>query len=348
MIYGASYQNGLCQDLSLHLAPITTHHIQTGTAAYFPHLKDEMKAHHILYEELPSPDVLKRPENSNLPPSGIPYAPWPGIATIGIPMIDEYEKAPHEKYKGHLEELDALTNAEAFSALLSPQTDALRWEDIPDPYFVPTSGWGHLIPQIMPFRRKLQKKGITFTIVYKGELLGNFDGGLRTGADYINKMDYNFNFDLGKLFGFRNWSIHMVVMDKAGREANRDRVGEYNIALQQSMGYTGHKAFHLADLYAEKNLFHDQLDIAFGRMTLTHIFAQSPLLCTFMTTCSAPAAIKADPGLSEYPKGTWGARVLFRPTFRYWRLSSLTTCTRPGWLVMGKRTYNRSSTSYRV
>lgn len=252
---------------------------------------------------------------SHQPQGGyVPSAPDAGVTVAGFPMINQYEAKKGTRYKGHKETLDTLTDAEAFSSLLSPDTDAQRDGDLTDPYYVPTQDMGHVLPEIMPFRRKLQQKGISFSVSYKGEVLGNFNGGMRKGADYISRMDYSVNLDLGKLFGFRNWSIHSVTMDKAGRQPSKDRVGEYNIPMEQSVGITGQKAFRLVDLYAEKNLFQNRLDIAFGRMTLTHIFAQSPLLCTFTTTCSAPAAIKADPGMSAYPKGTWGGRVKFRPT----------------------------------
>ncbi|WP_264817026.1 carbohydrate porin, partial [Gluconobacter kondonii] len=68
--------------------------------------------------------------------------------------------------------------------------------------------------------------------------------------------------------------------------------------LQEVYTLSGNVAAHLVDMYAEKKMLNNKLDIIFGRMSLTHVFATSPLLCSFMVTCSAPVAIKQLPGMS--------------------------------------------------
>nr|WP_242008518.1 carbohydrate porin [Acetobacter ghanensis] len=259
---------------------------------------------------LPDPRVLQRPLNSPLPPSGVPVAPWPGLATMNIPSVNDYgNKKPH-----HIMTLEALSPGEGPSWLLPSEVDAQRRTDMEDPYYVPTAGSSHLVPQIMPFRERLQKKGFAFSFTYKGEAMGNINGGIRRGMDYVHELTLQMNFDLGKMAGLEGWSVHTLLMNRAGREVSHDMVGEYYVNLMEVYGLSGHVVAHLVDLYAEKQFLNNRMDITFGRMSLTHVFATSPLICSFMVTCSAPVALKLDPGFSVYPKATWGARVRFRPT----------------------------------
>lgn len=258
----------------------------------------------------PDARVLVRPKNSPLPASGVPVAPWPGLATMDVPSVDEYQSPK----TFHKLELDALTGKEGPSWLLPSEVDAQRRTDMDDPYYVPTAGSGHLVPLIMPFRERLQKKGFVFSFTYKGEAMANIHGGMQRGMDYVHELTLQMNFDLGKLAGLNGWSIHTLLMNRAGREVSHDRVGDYYVNLMEVYGLSGHVVAHLVDFYAEKKFLQNRMDITFGRMSLTHVFATSPLICSFMVTCSAPVALKVDPGFAVYPKATWGSRVRFRPT----------------------------------
>ncbi|BCI68571.1 carbohydrate porin [Acetobacter aceti] len=212
-------------------------------------------------------------------------------------------------------ELDDMTGKEGPSWLLPAEADAQRLTDMEDPYYVPTAGSGHLVPQIMPFRERLQKKGFVFSFTYKGEAMANIHGGMQRGMDYVHELTLQMNFDLGKMAPSLNgWSVHTLLMERVGREVSHDRVGEYYVSLMEVYGLSGHSVAHLVDFYAEKKFLNNRMDITFGRMSLTHVFATSPLICSFMVTCSAPVALKLDPGFAVYPKATWGSRIRFRPT----------------------------------
>jgi porin len=210
--------------------------------------------------------------------------------------------------------LKPLSSSKGPSWLLPSEVDAQRATDLSDAYYVPSAGMGNLIPQLTPFRKRLQQKGFSFAFTYKGEAMANFHGGMRRGMDYVHELTLQMNFDLEKMAGFKGWTIHTLVMNRAGREVSHDRVGEYYVNLMEVYGLSGHVVAHLVDFYAEKKFMNDRMDITFGRMSLTHVFATSPLLCSFMVTCSAPVALKLDPGFSVYPKATWGSGIRFRPT----------------------------------
>lgn len=261
----------------------------------------------------PDLSAIRRPPNTPIPPSGVPILPSPGLAPLSVMPIMPSE-TPHSL---HQIELDSLINGEGPSALLPASWDAQRDYDLPDPYYVPTAGTGHLIPQLMPFRDRLRDKGFSFSFSYKGEAMGLASGGLpgQKGISYVHELTLQTTFDLGRMNSALNgWSVHGLVMERAGRAAQNVRAGEYYVALQEVYTLSGNVAAHLVDMYAEKKMLNNKLDIIFGRMSLTHVFATSPLLCSFMVTCSAPVAIKQLPGMSVYPKATWGARARFRPT----------------------------------
>lgn len=260
----------------------------------------------------PDPAAIKRPANTPIPPSGVPVLPISGQSPFGmLPIV------PSEiKHSFHQIELDAISKGEGPSALLPAWLDAQRDKDLDDPYYVPTAGTGHLVEPLMPFRNRLKDKGFSFSLSYKGEWMGLFSGGLPNehGNSYVHELTLQGTFDLGKMAPSLNgWSVHTLVMERAGK-AYQNRVGEQFVALQEVYTLSGNVAAHLVDMYAEKKFRDNTMDLIFGRMSLTHVFATSPLLCSFQVTCSAPVALKQNPGFSVYPKATWGARLRFRPT----------------------------------
>lgn len=259
----------------------------------------------------PDPSAIKRPANTPIPPSGVPLLPSPGYATMSVPS---FAPAGEEQGAAHTLELDALTQSEGPSGLLPPRLDALRRMDMNDPYYVPTAGTGHLATFLNKPRAWMHDRGFTFSFTYKGEAMGVATGGLKQGVSYVHELTLQGIFDLERMAQLKGWSVHALVMERAGKALQGGRLGENYIAMQEVYSLSGNVAAHLVDLYAEKRALHNKLDVIFGRMSLTHVFATSPLLCSFMVTCSAPVALKQNPGFSVYPKATWGTRVRLRPT----------------------------------
>ncbi|MCW4581424.1 carbohydrate porin [Gluconacetobacter entanii] len=210
--------------------------------------------------------------------------------------------------------LNTIFRTEGLSILLTNREDALRVRDLSAGYYASSEAPGHILPEISDFRSRLQRRGVTFQFTYKGESMADVGGGISRGMDYVHELTLQTQFDLGKLVGLDGWTIHTLLMERVGREVSHDRVGDYNISLMEVYSLSGHSVAHLTDMYAQKSFLHNTVDLAFGRMALTHVFATSPLLCSFMMTCSAPVAIKLDAGFSVYPKATWGGRVRLRPT----------------------------------
>ncbi|NHN88532.1 carbohydrate porin [Acetobacter conturbans] len=212
------------------------------------------------------------------------------------------------------ERLEALFDTESISSLLNSNEDALRERDLSAGYYVPAQTFGNLVPQLQPGRKWLQDRGFSFQFAYKEESLANTGGGLTKGMSYAHELTLTTRFDLGKLIGWNGWMLHAVMMERAGREVSYDHVGEHRILLSEVYSLSGHMAAHLADIYLEKALLQNKVNINIGRITLTHTYATSVLLCTFMIQCSAPVALKSQAGWSVYPKASWGGTVRVRPT----------------------------------
>ncbi|GBR45953.1 carbohydrate-selective porin B [Gluconobacter roseus NBRC 3990] len=184
--------------------------------------------------------------------------------------------------------LGAIFDTESISSLLNRNDDALRRSDLTAGYYVPAEAFGHIAPQLSPYRNWLAERGFSFEFSYKGEAMANVGGGISKGMSYAHELTFNTRWDLGRLLGLDGWILHAVMMERAGREVSYDHVGEHHILLSEVYSLSGHAAAHLADIYLEKSFFNNRININIGRITLTHTYATSVLLCTFMVQCSAP------------------------------------------------------------
>lgn len=215
------------------------------------------------------------------------------------------------------ERLEALFNTESISSLLNHNEDALRRGDVSAGYYVAEQAFGNLVPALKPLRDRLSNHGFTFEFTYKGEAMANVSGGRSKGMDYTHEIRAAMLFDLGKLTGWKpldGWYLHGIIMNREGRQVGWDHVGERNVLLTEVWSIHGPAAARLADLYLEKSFLNNRININLGRIALTHTYSTSVLLCTFMTMCSAPMAIREPAGWSVYPKTSWGGTFRIRPT----------------------------------
>ncbi|MDG6094862.1 carbohydrate porin [Acetobacter sp. AN02] len=213
--------------------------------------------------------------------------------------------------------LNALFDTESISALLNRSDDALRESDLAAGYYVPAQTFGNLVPQLKQPRKWLNDRGFSFQLSYKGEGIANIGGGIRRGMDYAHEVTLVTRFDLGRLTHadwLEGWFLHGVLVERAGNQVSHDYVGERRILLSEVYSLSGSVAAHLADIYLEKSFFRNRVNINVGRLTLTHTYATSVLLCTFIIQCSAPVGVKSQSGWSVYPKATWGGTIRIRPT----------------------------------
>src|SRR5215831_12241837 len=166
------------------------------------------------------------------------------------------------------------------------------------------------------FRTQLADLGITYSLTYTSESVYNAAGGLKIGADYAQQFGLGVNVDWEKLAGIAGFVTHTSIINRAGRNASADYVGDTVIQAQEIYGAGFGMAAKLVWFYGEQKLLNDRVNLAFGRIAPGTDFNASPLYCTFMTLtiCGHDRALTANQGFEDWPMSVWGGRVRVRPT----------------------------------
>lgn len=197
----------------------------------------------------------------------------------------------------------ALAQSDAQSATARANQQQVENGDAVQPEHV-AGDWGGL-------RTQLTDRGIDLAPGYLAEAADVASGGLRHGLDYAHQIKLQADVDGGKLMGLEGFSLHMVLVERAGRSAGADYLGDDLFQVQEIYGGTGTAAPRLVYLYGEQLLASGALDIKAGRMDVGQDFAASPLYCQFLSLglCPQPRSLSLDTGFSIYPNATWAARA---------------------------------------
>lgn len=159
----------------------------------------------------------------------------------------------------------------------------------------------------------LKAKGIKLVGEYLGEAADIASGGNRRGTAYAGQLEITADLDLGTLAGLNGTSFHVAVVNRHGRSASTEFLGDRLLAVQEIYGGAGRPGTvaHLAYAYGEIPLHGGAVDIEAGRLPVTHDFASSPLYCDLLSTivCGSPRAEAGDAAFTIFPNSTWGARL---------------------------------------
>jgi porin len=190
------------------------------------------------------------------------------------------------------------------------QPDVVQVQQAADPRTEPLFGdWGGLRP-------KLADRGVDLQLDFTTETAWNVSGGRRRGADYAHQIGLAADIDWEKLAGVAGFSTHTVFVNRAGRNASADYIGDPVIQAQEIYGAGFDMGVKLVSFYAEQSLWGGRVDLAAGRLAVGSDFAASPLYCDFMTLtiCGHPRALTSNQGFTDWPTASWGGRIRFRPT----------------------------------
>lgn len=173
----------------------------------------------------------------------------------------------------------------------------------------------HLFGDWGGLRTKLADHGVDLQVDYTLEMAGDVSGGLRRGADYAHQVGLAANIDWEKLASIPGLSTHTVFVNRAGRNASADYVGDPVIQAQEIYGAGFNVGAKLVLFDAEEKLWDGLVDVAAGRLFVGADFAASPLYCNFMTLtiCGHPRALTSNQGFTDWPTASWGGRVRARP-----------------------------------
>ena len=184
------------------------------------------------------------------------------------------------------------------------------------PLFSPPFGEDHLLGDWGGARPYLAARGINLLADYLTEDFGNITGGRSRGFDYVGQVGLEVDLDFGKLAGINGLSTHTVIVQRAGRNASADHIGDSLGTVQEIYGGGGNVLAHFVYTYAELELANRRIDITAGRFPVGTFFAASPLYCAFVNvlTCGNPHPIPNYPGEPDWPASTFGAQVRVLPT----------------------------------
>ncbi len=174
---------------------------------------------------------------------------------------------------------------------------------------------GHLLGDWYGFRTWLEEHGITPTVTFDTDALGNPTGGIQHGFTTANNLGLDLHYNLEKLGGPKDGSFQISMSERFGSSLSAEDIG--NVFTVQQL--FGGETFHLVNVAYQQELLDERLEFRLGRIAAGDDFLVSPYNCAFVQNgfCGNPVGIFFNsPGMTGYPNATWGIRVKVKPTER--------------------------------
>jgi porin len=173
----------------------------------------------------------------------------------------------------------------------------------------------HLFGDWLGLRTRLEDRGITTTLTFVSDMLGNPVGGMRRGFTECDNLGLNMTFDLEKICGVKGGSFLVSMSQRSGANLSSDYIGN-TFTTQQVFG---RETFQVIDVAYQQKLCDDRVEFRIGRIATGDDFLVSVYDYIFMQNGfdGNPVGIFFNaPGMSAYPNATWGAWLKVRPTER--------------------------------
>jgi porin len=173
----------------------------------------------------------------------------------------------------------------------------------------------HLLGDWYGTRTWLEDRGITPTLTFVTDSLGNPTGGREQGFTTANNVGLDLNFDLKKLVGLEGGSFLFSMSYRFGGSLSANYIHNF-FPVQQVFGG---ETFRIVNVAYLQKLFDDHVEVRLGRIATGDDFLVSPYNYVFVQNGfdGNPKGIFVNaPGTTAYPTDTWGALVKVRPTPR--------------------------------
>jgi porin len=173
----------------------------------------------------------------------------------------------------------------------------------------------HLLGDWYGSRTWLEDHGITPTLTFVTDSLGNPTGGTDQGFTTANNVGLDLNFDLEKLVGLEGGSFLFSMSYRFGGSLSANYIHNF-FPVQQVFGGETFRVVNVA--YLQK-LLDDRVEFRLGRIATGDDFLVSPYNYVFVQNGfdGNPKGIFVNaPGTTAYPTDTWGALIKVRPTPR--------------------------------
>ena len=173
----------------------------------------------------------------------------------------------------------------------------------------------HLFGDWYGARTWLEERGITPTLTFVTDSLGNPTGGVQQGFTTANNVGLDVNFDLEKLCSLKGGSFLMSMSYRFGGSLSANYI--HNVFTVQQV--FGGETFRVINLAYLQKLLDDRVEFRLGRIAAGDDFLVSRYNYGFVQNGfdGNPVAIFFNsPGMTAYPNDSWGALVKVRPTER--------------------------------
>jgi len=162
-------------------------------------------------------------------------------------------------------------------------------------------------------RVSLEKLGVSYSLTYIGEDLGNVSGGVRRGSVYQGRLDLQLDADLEKLAGVPGLAFHANAYQIHGRGLSGCCLGN----LLTVSGIEALPATRLYELWLEQKLLGGKVALRAGQLAADTEFLVTQYGSLFVNaTFGWPAVTAANlpSGGPSYPLATPGVRLKLAPT----------------------------------
>jgi len=173
----------------------------------------------------------------------------------------------------------------------------------------------HLLGDWLATRSWLEDHGITPTLTFVTDSLGNPTGGREQGFTTANNLGLDLNFDLEKLADLKGASFLFSMSYRFGGSLSANYI--HNVFTVQQV--FGGETFRVVNVAYFQKLLDNRLEFRLGRIASGDDFLVSPYNYVFVQNGfdGNPVGIFFNsPGMTAYPNDTWGALVKVRPTAR--------------------------------
>ena len=208
----------------------------------------------------------------------------------------------------------------AEDAALSPAPPGTR--SVANTPFRLTLPQEHLFGDWGGLRTSLEERGITPTLTFVMDALGNPSGGRQHGFRQASNLGLDVQFDLDKLFGLTGASFDISFSERFGEGLSQEDIGNV-FSVQQVFGG---ETYRLVNVAYQQRLVDDRVEFRVGRIAAGDDFLVSPYNYVFVQNAfdGNPVGVFFNaPGMSAYPSATWGGVVKAKPTERTYVMGGL-------------------------
>jgi porin len=210
--------------------------------------------------------------------------------------------------------------AQAEDPALSPAPPGTR--SVANTPFRLTLPQEHLFGDWGGLRTGLEARGITPTVTFVMDALGNPSGGLHHGFRQASNLGLDVQFDLDKLFRLPGASFDISFSERFGESLSQEDIGNV-FSVQQVFGG---ETYRLVNVAYQQRLLDDRVEFRVGRIAAGDDFLVSPYNYVFVQNAfdGNPVGIFFNaPGMSAYPSATWGGVLKVKPTERSYVMGGL-------------------------